>query len=131
MVPKGTLVAVDVTVFTVAPSSAVQFTALTLDAVNAKLSATVAATVTPELIETSMLPDPPNVPPTEMVQIPAAEGFVIQCAPCCPTVAFDPIFIVTCVEVGTYTPVPEGGTSVITDPVAEKPQAVAVATHPG
>ena len=46
-------------------------------------------------------------------------------------VAFEPMFIVTCVEVGTYTPVPEGGTSVITDPVAEKPQAVAVAAHPG
>ena len=61
MMPKGTEVAVDVTVFTVAPSSAVQFTALTLDAVNAKLSAIVAATFTPALMETSILPDPPNV----------------------------------------------------------------------
>jgi hypothetical protein len=65
--PKGTDVAVDVTVFTVALSSAVQFTALTLDAVNAKLSATVACTVTPEFIETSIFPDPPNDPPTEIV----------------------------------------------------------------
>src|SRR5882724_4109649 len=37
------------------------------DTVNDKLSATVACTVTPELIETSILPDPPNVPPTEIV----------------------------------------------------------------
>src|SRR5947209_5861106 len=52
---------------TVAPSSAVQFTAFTLETVNAKLSATATCTVTAELIETSTLPDPPNVPPTEMV----------------------------------------------------------------
>ena len=38
-----------------------------LDTVNAKLSATVAYTETPALMETSILPDPPNVPPTAIV----------------------------------------------------------------
>src|SRR6266849_1749444 len=84
--------------------------------VTLKLSATVACTVTPKLMDTSMLPEPPNVPPSEMVYVPPVEGFVIQCPPCCCWVAFDPIFIVTCVEVGTYTPVPEGGVSVSVDP---------------
>ena len=67
MLPNGMVVDVVPMAETVAPSSAVQFTAATLETVSAKLSATVACTVTPALMETSILPEPPNVPPTEMV----------------------------------------------------------------
>lgn len=130
-VPKVTDVGDVPTAVTDAPSSAVQLTAATLETVNVKLSGIDTCTITPELMETSTLPDPPNVPPTAIVYTPPVEGFVIECPPCWPTVAFDPILIVTCVDVGTYTPVPEGGPSVMLDPVAEKPQAVAVAAHPG
>jgi len=66
-VPKGTDVGDVSTADTVAPSSAVQFTAFTLETVKARLSATATCTVTAELMDTSMLPDPPKVPPTEMV----------------------------------------------------------------
>jgi len=66
-VPKGTVLAVVFIWVIEAPSSAVQFGDTMLFTVKDKLSATVACTVTPELMETSMLPDPPKVPPTEMV----------------------------------------------------------------
>src|SRR5437764_250436 len=57
-VPNDTVVGDVPIAVTVAPSSAVQFTAATLDTVNAKLSATATCTVAAELIETKILPEP-------------------------------------------------------------------------
>ena len=112
MDPKGTVVAVVEIAVMLAPSSAVQDAARMLDTDTLKLSATCACTKKPDWIETSIFPDPPNVPPTETVYVPAEDGFVIQCTPCCPTVAFDPILMVICVPVATCTAVSVGGMKV-------------------
>jgi len=100
-VPKDTDVGDVPTAVTDAPSSAAQLTAATLETVNVKLSGIDTCTDTPEFMETSMFPDPLNDPPTEIVYIPAVEGFVIQCDPVPWNVALDPMVIVSGVPVAT------------------------------
>src|SRR5437870_13815825 len=67
--PKATSVGVVSMAVTVAPSSAVQLSAATLATLKDKLSATATCTLTPKFIETRILPDPLNVPPTKILYV--------------------------------------------------------------